>query len=325
MILRSIRGKTGERRAERRRNAAPPPGGSWGFDEGDELAPRRLAVRLLGGGERYETYLAWDDRLFTLVVVKIVRPELVDDRHSLRGLAAEAALVERLRHPVLVRAFDAVLDGPRPHLVLEHLDGPRLSTLIRRQGALEPEQLLPLGLQLCSALHYLGSEGVVHLDVKPSNIIMGAPARLIDLSIARTIAELCQSRTRIGTDAYMAPEQCDPRAVGPIGPAADVWGVGATLYHAVAGRPPFPAGDGEGRGADRFPQLAQEPEPIPSDVSPAVADVIGACLRADAAARPSPASLAAELEALVDTLPRRPVLSRFRVRPRPTRTFGEAF
>jgi eukaryotic-like serine/threonine-protein kinase len=173
----------------------------WGFEEGDEIAPRRLAVRLLGGGERYETYLAWDERLLALVVLKVVRPNLVEDEHSLRGLAAEADLVERLRHPVIVRGFDAVLDGPRPHLVLEHLEGPRLSRVIRKQGALEPEQLLPLGLQLASALHYLEEEGVVHLDVKPSNVILGAPARLIDLSIARSVDELAAVTHRIGTDA----------------------------------------------------------------------------------------------------------------------------
>ena len=76
----------------------------------------------------------------------------------------------------------------RPHLVLEHLEGPRLSSLIRRYGPLPPEQLVPLATQLCSALHYLAAEGVVHLDVKPANTIMAAPPRLIDLSVAMPLA-----------------------------------------------------------------------------------------------------------------------------------------
>ncbi len=192
-------------RQERGADGAPPPGAAWGLAEGDEIVRGRSAVRLLGGGERYETYLAWDERLLSLVVVKLVRPNLVGDEHALRGLAAEAELLERLRHPVIVRGFGAVLEGRRPHVVLEHLEGPRLSTLIRKQGALEPEQLLPLALQLCSALHYLAAEGLVHLDVKPTNVIMGAPARLIDLSIVRTVAELERVDHRIGTDSYMAP------------------------------------------------------------------------------------------------------------------------
>ena len=283
---------------------------AWDLHRGDPLVPGRTVVRLLGGGERYETYLAWDERRLALVAVKIVRPHLVRSERALRGLAAEAALLERLRHPVVVRGFEAVLDGDRPHVVLEHLDGPRLSTLVRRYGPLEPEQLLPLGLQLCSAIHYLAAEGIVHLDIKPSNVIMGAPARLIDLSIARSVAELVGTERRIGTDAYMSPEQCDPVARGPIGPAADVWGVGATLYHALTGRPPFDT-DAE----ERYPQLREEPLPLPATVTPELAELVGACLRPAPAERPTPAELAARLEPLADRLPKRALMSRLRVRP----------
>ena len=71
-------------------------------------------------------------------------------------------------------------------MVLEHIDGPRLSSLIRRHGPLPEQQYLPLAIDIASALHYLRYVDVVHLDIKPSNIIMGAPARLIDLSVARS-------------------------------------------------------------------------------------------------------------------------------------------
>ena len=283
----------------------------WGFHKGDPLVPGRVAVRLLGGGERYETYLAWDERLLALVVVKVVRPHLVASDRALSGLAAEAALLERLRHPVIVRSFKAVLDGDRPHLVLEHLEGPRLSTLVRKYGPLEPEQLLPLGLQLCSATHYLAEEGIVHLDVKPSNIIMGAPARLIDLSIARSVDELRDTRRRIGTDAYMSPEQCDPVARGPITGAADVWGVGATLHYAICGHPPFTF-DAAG---SRYPQLTDVANPLPDSVAPELAELIDLCLRPHGGERPAPAEVAARLETLVDELPQRALMSRLRVRP----------
>jgi serine/threonine-protein kinase len=277
-----------------------------------ELVPGRFAVRQLGGGERYETYLAWDDHLFALVVVKVLRPHLVDDERSLRGLASEARMLERLNHPVLLRSFGAEPEGPRPHLVLEHLDGPRLSTLVRRYGPLSREQLLPLGLQLCSALHYLGREEIAHLDVKPSNVIMGAPARLIDLSIARAFDRLPSIRHPIGTDAYMSPEQCDPVGRGPITAAADVWGMGATLYHAASGRPPFPRGSDD----ERYPQLREPPLPLPERVEAPLRELLERCLEADPAARPIASELAGELELLVDALPRRLVLGRFRVRTR---------
>lgn len=281
--------------------------------EGRRAGAREVRRRLLGGGERYKTYLAWDDDLLALVVVKVVRPHLVEDRHALRGLADEVRLLELLRHPVIVRSFDAELEGPRPHVVLEHLEGPRLSTLVRRFGPVEREQLLPLGLQLCSAIHYLRGRGIVHLDVKPSNIIMGAPARLIDLSIARRVEKLVGNRHRLGTDAYMSPEQCDPVGRGPITPAADIWGVGATLYHAVSGRAPFPSPPSR---EERFPQSREAPEPLPDRVPSAVRVLVEACLAPEPEARPSPTELATELELLVDALPKRPLLGRFRVRTR---------
>src|SRR5687768_6924958 len=117
---------------------------TWAFEEGAEIAPRTSALRLLGGGRRYEAYLAWDERLFALVVAKILRPDQVENLRARDELAREAMALETLQHPVLPRCFDRVLEGDRPHLALEFLDGPRLSTLIRRYGPLALEQVLPL-------------------------------------------------------------------------------------------------------------------------------------------------------------------------------------
>src|ERR687896_130485 len=162
----------------------------WNFPEGDEIAPGLRAVRLLGGGKRYEAYLAWADHLRALVVVKVLRPSHVGD---LEALQREAEMLRSLAHPMLLRAYGGQLGGTRPHLVLELIEGPRLSTLIRRYG-MNIEQLLPLALNLCAVLHYLAHERVVHLDVKPRNIIMGAEPRLIDLSIARSLDDLAGLR-----------------------------------------------------------------------------------------------------------------------------------
>ena len=134
--------------------------------EGEEIVAGRVALELLGGGRRYEAYLAWDEHLHALVVAKLLRPGLVGDDRALEALAAEARLLGALAHPLLLRSLGAVLDGPRPHVVLEHIEGPRLSTLIRRSG-LALEQLLPLGLDLVRLLRYLAAEQVLRLDVKP--------------------------------------------------------------------------------------------------------------------------------------------------------------
>ena len=284
---------------------ASPVEDSWGFSDGDPITDDLTVVKLLGGGSSYEAYLAFDEDTYAPTVVKVIRPHRVDDASSLRGLAREVDTLSRLNHPVIARGLRAVLDGPRPHVVLEAIDGPRLSTLIRRHGPLPEQQYLPLGIELASAVHYLGRRGIVHLDIKPSNVIMGAPARLIDLSVARSVEEAARLTYPIGTDAYMAPEQCDPPASGTPGPASDVWGIGATLFHAIAGYRPFDDGDADAaRPAGRFPQLVDLAHSLPDRLAADVAKVVLACLEPDPADRPLPRELAEGLQPALARAPR---------------------
>ena len=296
-----------------------PPDASWDFREGDEICPGRHAVRLLGGGCRFEAYLAWDEQLLALVVAKILRPDQVDDPAALAAIAAEADMLERLQHPAIVRSFDAVVDGSRPHLVLEFLDGPHLSTLLRTFDV-AIEQALSLGLQLCSAVHYMGTRDVVHLDIKPRNIIMAGPPRLIDLSLALRTGELAGVSSPVGTPRYMAPEQCDPARFHELGGATDVWGIGVTLYWALAKCSPFPAPAEEEDAAleQRYPQLAHAPAPLPADVPTPLVELIWAALAPRAQDRPVAGQIAAELEPLVAALPR-PQLGRLRLKTKTRR------
>ena len=284
---------------------------SWALAAGDELVPGRIVHRLLGGGRSYEAYLAFDEVLYCAVVVKVLRPWLARDPRALRQLRREAAMLDRMGHPVILRSFGAHLDGERPHLVLEHLEGPRLSRLLRKHGPLPLEQVLPLSLEIASALHYLAGQGVVHLDVKPSNIIMGAPPRLIDLSVARSTQDAVALDHVVGTDYYLAPEQADPRP-GTVGPAADVWGLGATLFEAVAGFKPWSSRDftNEG-GIRRYPQQTTLPRDLPRTTPPALADLVLSCLSLQPGDRPTPAQIAQAVEPLIAALPR-PVLGGFR-------------
>src|SRR4051794_18907045 len=144
--------------------AAPPPWEArrrprptWGFEEGDEIAPGRTVLRRIGGGRRYEALLVWDEHPLAVLVAKVLRPDPAKAPAAGPHLGRGGASVARLAHPVVVRGFGAVLDGPFPQLVLEHLDGPTLDELLSRHGALALEQLLPLGLHVASALHYLAA------------------------------------------------------------------------------------------------------------------------------------------------------------------------
>jgi serine/threonine-protein kinase len=263
----------------------------WNFEPGHEIAPGRRATALLGGGERYETYLAWNDELLTPTVLKVLRPDRADDPGDLRAIASEATLLGELEHPSFMRIFGSQLVGPRPYVELEFLDGPRLSTLLRRHGILLPEQLFPLARQLASALHYLHGRQILHLDVKPKNVVMGPVPRLIDLSVARRFADVPRIRGAIGTDAYMAPEQADRDLFASIGPATDVWGLGVTLYEAASKRLPFRRGDRRGSAVDRWPQLQDDPSPPPAKVPPPLAELLMSTLERDPGNRPTPVQL----------------------------------
>ena len=263
----------------------------WDMRPGDELVPGRVIQESLGGGERYQAFLTWNEELLCPTVVKILRPDQVDQPAARRTIAREGDLLRRIDHPYFLRLLGRDTEGARPFIELEFLDGPRLSTLLRRHGILSGEQLFPLGRQLAAAIHYLHQIGLLHLDVKPRNVIMGPVPRLIDLSVARSLDEVSSIRSPIGTDAYMAPEQCDRTRLATIGPAADVWGVGVTMYQAASKQLPFQRGTRGGSDEERWPQLISEFAPMPGKVAPRVAAVVTSCLERDPERRPTPAEL----------------------------------
>jgi serine/threonine protein kinase len=278
---------------------------SWHLQPGDLITPELTAIKLLGGGNAYEAILAFDEVTYAPVVVKLVRPAQVSDEGTLRGLRREVDALARTNHPALVRHLRAEVGGDRPHLVLEQLDGPRLSSLIRKYGPLEPAQYLPLGIEVASALHYLHRQELLHLDVKPSNVIMGAPAKLIDLSIARSVESAAGLTYAVGTDAYMAPEQTDPPRTGTPGTAADVWGLGASLFEAVAGYKAYDEGDPSHPDVSRrFPQLVDEPYVLPDHVPADVAKLVESMLAPDPQDRPTPAAVADALGPILERHPR---------------------
>ena len=276
--------------------AGPQPKTAWRFVGGDEILPRRTMHALLGGGERFEAYVAWNHRLMVPTVLKMLRPAYVDNGHARRRMVREGNLLARLQHPGLTRLLDMDAEGERPYIEMEYVDGPRLSTLIRRRGPMHPRDVLMLGRQLAATLRFLHGEGVLHLDVKPSNIMVGPRPRLIDLSVARTVGRAARINGYVGTDAYMSPEQADPGRWPTVGPKADTWGLGATLYYAVAGRTPHSRGRHAAAGSERFPQLVEAPGPLePGRHAAGLVELIRDALRPSPEDRPSAAGMADRL------------------------------
>ena len=274
---------------------------SWNLAEGTEIADRRVALENLGGGARHEHYLAWDEWLGSRVVAKLLRPSLSNDAAALTTLRREAEVLGTAAHSVLVRRLGAVLDGPRPHLVLEHVEGPSLARLVKRHGIVPLPRLLSLGARLADALAALADRGFVHLDVSPSHVIAGATPRLVGLGCARRFGP-GEFGGPVGADAYLAPELCGPAAPpSVVGPAVDVFALGATLHHAARGTVPFPRRRGTHGSADpaiRFPQLHDDPAPLPTWLPSEFRSLLLAMLSRDPNARPSASEVSTALDAL---------------------------
>lgn len=264
---------------------------------GELIAPGLVPLKELGGGLDYEAWLSFDESLLAPVVVKQLRAERATDPHTLSSYRRELAVMSSISHPGIARLFSYDDGCERPYLVIEHVDGPTLSSLIATHGYLPIHQLLPVAVDLASALHYLHGQGLSHLDLKPSNVVMGAPARLIDFSIAMSHDDAALLDHPVGSDEYMPPEQCEPGVRGAPGPASDVWALGATLFRAAAG---YRAFDREPRWA----QLTDEPKPLPDHVHPGVAEIILDCLAPDPAARPTPREVVDRVDPLMGTLPK---------------------
>jgi serine/threonine protein kinase len=267
---------------------------SWGLRTGDEIDETLVVIRPLGGGTRYEVFEAWDRLLFTRVAVKVIRPHRIHDDHAQSGLEREAALAGRLAHPHLVRLLRWSPALPRPHIVLELITAQSVEDHLEDVGPVSVPETCVLGIRMLSALHYLHSQSILHLDVKPGNVTMGAPPRLLDLSLARTASGAVKLDSSMGTPAYMAPEQC---AHGYVSAQTDLFGLGATLYEAMSGMQPFSAGDENDLDRTRrYPQLVEDAVPlgeliegIPSPLE----RVVMACLQRDPARRPRSAGDAA--------------------------------
>ncbi|HET9061156.1 MAG TPA: serine/threonine-protein kinase [Acidimicrobiales bacterium] len=206
------------------------------FGTGTMLGYYRLE-RLIGQGGMSDVYRAYDERSGAAVAVKFVRSA---DPQLARRLALEVKALERFEHPGLVRLLDSGIFEQQPYMVMELVEGPTLAQLLQG-GPLTPAHTRRIGLRLADALAYVHSQGIVHRDVKPGNVLLDAAgdAHLADFGIARLVdtSTMTVTGTTLGTAAYMAPEQLDDHEVGP---TADVWSLGAVLAECLTGQRLYP-------------------------------------------------------------------------------------
>ncbi|MGH3361840.1 MAG: serine/threonine-protein kinase, partial [Nocardioides sp.] len=208
------------------------------------IAGRYTLGREIGRGGMGAVWLAQDEVLGREVALKRIGMMPGGKSPVLERAEREARLAARLNHPHVVAVFDLCSEGDERWLVMEYVDGVTLSDLVRRDGALTPGDAAPLVAQAADALAAAHAAGIVHRDVKPSNILVTADlqVKLSDFGIARAEADpsLTQTGLVTGSPAYLAPEVASGASATD---ASDVWSLGATLFHALAGHPPYEVGD----------------------------------------------------------------------------------
>ena len=216
---------------------------------GDRVVAGRYALTdVLGRGGMGTVWLATDRVLERQVALKEVTfsVELSDEERGIlrERTMREARAAARLDHPCVTRVYDVVEEGGKPWLVMEHVSSRSLQEILESEGPLSPAAVATIGLDLLAALDAAHDAGIVHRDVKPSNVLVDPQghACLTDFGIATTTGDssLTTQGALIGSPSYMAPERAngeEPR------PPVDLWSLGATLYAAVEGRPPFDKGE----------------------------------------------------------------------------------
>ncbi len=203
--------------------------------------------RVLGRGAMGAVYLGVHRVIGSRVAVKVIHSELVGNPQLVARFEAEARAVNRVAHENVVSIFDfGLLEGGRPYLVMELLEGRALSALL--QTPLPPDQLLRVLVQTCAGLEVAHAHGVIHRDLKPDNIFLvdrpGRPepvVKILDFGVARMLEgdnslERTSAGMLLGTPAYMAPEQCSG---GEVDGRTDLYALGMTAWRALVGRIPF--------------------------------------------------------------------------------------
>ena len=228
-------------------------------------------IELVGSGGMGLVYRAEQRILGRTVALKVIRPEIAESGDYRSRFLREARFAAAVDHPHVVSVFDAGEQDGRLYLTMQWVDGTDLGSLIEREQRLAPERTVLIGVQLAEALQAVHDAGLVHRDVKPSNVLVrdigGRDyAYLTDFGIAKAPAaqdSLTRTGWVIGTPGYLSPEQV--RGQSP-GPRSDLYALGCVIFEALTGQPPF---QGDNDLAARWAQATSPPPPA-SSVCPAL-------------------------------------------------------
>ncbi|RAO46594.1 Non-specific serine/threonine protein kinase [Micromonospora noduli] len=269
---------------------------------GQVIGDRYRLVESIASGGMGDVWRAVDETLDRCVAVKMLQPRLATDGGFGERFRREARAMAALRHPGVAQVYDygEVSQSGAPvlaYIVMECVQGQPLSERIAEVGRLDVAETMSIAAQAARALQAAHDAGVVHRDVKPSNLIIEPDGHvvLVDFGVAvtREATSLTAANQIVGTALYMAPEQV---AKNETTPAIDIYALGAVVYHCLAGRPPH---QGENAVAVALRHLEEEPSPLPEDVPAEVRRVVVTAMAKEPADRfPTAAAMAGAAQAL---------------------------
>ena len=262
---------------------------------GEVLAGKYRVERLLGEGGHGVVVAAQHLTLGERVAIKVLRPQVAQDQETIARFVREARAAVRIKGEHVTRVLDVgSLPSGMPYMVMEHLEGADLATVIETKGWLPVSLAVDYVLQTCEALAEAHGLGIVHRDIKPSNLFLttrpdGSPCiKVLDFGISKAMPthdgagnemNLTQTQTVLGSPQYMAPEQM--RSSKRVDGRTDIWAIGTTLHELLTGRPPFEAES----MPELFAMILQDPAPRLSerrpDMPPALEVVVARCLEKD--------------------------------------------
>src|SRR5437870_2302833 len=192
----------------------------------------------LGVGGSSQVYLARDQALNRDVALKVLDPAAAADANLRRSFVKEARALAQLSHRNIVAVYDVGEVDGSPFIVMEHLPGGSLKQMIETTGPLKPGQAVQVTTEVATGLAFAHSKGIIHADLKPSNILVDATgtAKICDFGIARVPQEDAESPQLYATAMYVAPERVEGKAASV---QSDIYGLGLILYESLVGKPPF--------------------------------------------------------------------------------------
>jgi eukaryotic-like serine/threonine-protein kinase len=263
---------------------------------GQVLAGRYRLVELLGQGGMATIFRSHDAQLGRDVAVKVLRSEYGRDPAFVARFRQEAQSAAALSHPNVVNVFDYGMESGDPFIVMELIDGGDLAEVIRERGTLEPVAAARIAQQIYEALDAAHARGIIHRDIKPTNVLMtsGGRVKVADFGIARAFSEaqLTMPGTTLGSVHYFSPEQARGEMVTS---ASDVYSAGLVLFEMLTGRR---AWTGDSPGAVAVARLAGDP-PAPSSVQAGVPQILDIAVRRALARVPADRPTAGDMAALM--------------------------